>query len=261
MSYACLDGGKRFRAMLVFACGELAGADTGLLDTPAAAVEMVHAYSLVHDDLPAMDDDDMRRGCPACHIKFDEATAILAGDALQARALELVASERWNPVTATQRASMVEALARAIGSCGMVGGQALDMDASGREIGFEDLVRLHQLKTGALIEASAVLGGLASSVADDGLNKTLREYASCIGLAFQVTDDILDCTVDSETLGKESGADNRMLKSTYVTILGLDEARREAARLSERAIETIRCLGDNRELLEQLARFVVDRNY
>jgi farnesyl diphosphate synthase len=259
MTYACLGGGKRFRAILVYACGEISGAELDSLDTPAAAVEMVHAYSLAHDDLPAMDDDDLRRGRATCHIEFDEAMAILAGDALQSRALEIVASDHWNPAGPAKRARMVEVLAHAIGSCGMAGGQALDMDATGNSVGFQELVQLHRLKTGALIEASAVLGGLACADADKDLGNQLREYASCIGLAFQVADDILDCTSDSETLGKVAGADHRMMKATYVSTLGLDEARREAARLSDQAIETIRGLGDNREFLEQLARFVVNR--
>ncbi len=261
MEYACLGGGKRFRAMLVYACGVMTGATLEQLDTPACAVEMVHAYSLVHDDLPAMDNDLLRRGQPTCHIEFDEATAVLAGDALQSRAFEILASPETNILSAGQRCRMLEELSKAIGSTGMAGGQALDMAATDRNLETHELVHLHRLKTGALIEAAAVLGGLAGPESDHRLLGSLREYARSIGLAFQIADDILDCTSDSRTLGKTAGADSRMGKATYVSTLGLEEARTGAADLSRQAIETLDRLGDNAGFLKELARFVIGRNY
>lgn len=261
MKYACLGGGKRFRAMMVYACGQLAGAKPERLDTPASAIEMVHAYSLIHDDLPAMDDDDLRRGRPTCHIKFDEATAILAGDALQSRAFELLASAGWNPVSDNYRAQMVEALARAIGAQGMAGGQVIDMQSAGINLTVEGLQGMHEMKTGALIEASAVLGGLASESLSSNSILKLSGYARRVGLAFQITDDVLDYISSSEQLGKRAGADQRMNKSTYVSILGLQQARETAENLASQAIEFLDALGDNTAFLKQLAKFVVSRSY
>ncbi len=189
--YACLDGGKRFRAMLVYACGEVAGATPPQLDAPAAAVEMMHAYSLVHDDLPAMDDDDVRRGRRSCHIAYDEATAILVGDALQTRAFEVLASDPALTVPAGRRLEMIATLARATGADGMAGGQALDMQADDA-LTLAQLRRIHRLKTGALIRAAARLGGLAAAQVDEELLARLDSYAASIGLAFQIVDDVLD---------------------------------------------------------------------
>ncbi len=266
MEYMCLGGGKRLRAMLVYACGEVAGADLEQLDTPACAVEMVHAYSLVHDDLPVMDDDDLRRGRASCHIAFDEATAVLVGDALQSRAFEILASgqdndEQDNDIPPIQRLRMVQELALAIGSLGMAGGQALDMEATGKAIEYQELVQIHRLKTGALIKAAAIMGGLTSRRIDQVLLEKLAQYASAIGLAFQTADDILDHTADSETLGKSSNADRRMNKATYISLLGVDAARAQANKISAQAIESIQGLGDNGRFLEQLAQFVVTRNH
>ncbi len=261
MAYSCLGGGKRFRAMLVYACGQTAGAAMERLDTPACAVEMIHAYSLIHDDLPAMDDDDLRRGRATCHIAFGEALAVLAGDALQSRAFEILASGKWNDIAVENRVAMIEQLAKGSGSVGMAGGQALDMEATGQTVDYTELVRIHGLKTGSLIESSAIIGCLAAQNPDEELLSSMRIYGSCIGLAFQVLDDVLDATSNSQTLGKASGADQMMNKSTYVSILGLDAARAEAARLSERAIQAIRGAGESRIFLEQLANFVVTRSY
>ncbi len=261
MKYACLGGGKRFRAMLVYACGEVAGAKPEQLDTPASAIEMVHAYSLVHDDLPAMDDDDLRRGRPTCHIQFDEATAILAGDALQSRAFELLASTTWNPVSDSCRAQMVETLAKAIGAQGMAGGQVIDMQSSGNNLTVDELQRMHGMKTGALIEVSAVLGAMASESASTHSISHLSNYATHVGLAFQIADDVLDHTSSSERLGKRVGADQRMNKSTYVSMLGLQRARETAENLASQAIESLDALGDNTGFLKQLAKFVVSRSY
>ena len=261
MAYSCLGRGKRFRAMLVYACGQMVGATVDHLDTPACAVEMVHAYSLIHDDLPAMDDDDLRRGQPTCHIAFDEATAILAGDALQSRAFEILSSEQWNPINSARRAKMVETLSQAIGLKGMAGGQSLDIEATDRSISYVELTTMHRLKTGALIKASALLGGLACTSVDDELLKQLSSYAQDIGLAFQITDDILDHTSDSATLGKEAGVDDKLNKSTYVSLLGIERAKEEAHNLSLQAIETAKGLGDNSSFLEQLAHFVTNRSF
>ena len=253
--------------MLVYACGELAGATPAQLDAPAAAVEMIHAYSLVHDDLPAMDDDDLRRGRPTCHIAYDEATAILAGDALQTLAFEILCTDPALAVSAERRLRMIETLARATGPGGMAGGQALDMAAAGSAELVQDcaqLIRIHELKTGALIRAAARLGGLAAQ-ANDRANEEwlarLDEYAASVGLAFQIVDDILDVAAAGETLGKRGGADRRMQKATYVSVLGVEKARAEARKLSQNAIETAASLGDNTKFLEQLAQFVVNRSF
>ncbi len=261
MRYACLGGGKRFRAMLVYACGELFGGTLEKLDTPAAAVEMIHAYSLIHDDLPAMDDDELRRGQPSCHIQFDEATAILAGDALQSRAFEIIASKSWNAVSDSNRLQMIEALANASGSVGMAGGQMLDIESTARQISIEQLEQMHKLKTGALITVSSVLGALGSnSISTDSLDR-ISEFSTKIGLAFQITDDVLDHTSSSTTLGKQAGADQRLQKSTYVSLLGLGESIAVSKKLVSEAIETLAGLGDNTDFLEQLAEFVVTREY
>ena len=222
---------------------------------------MVHAYSLVHDDLPAMDDDDLRRGRPTCHKKFDEHTAILVGDALQSRAFELLASSEWNPVGAESRNRMVVALAKAIGSQGMAGGQFIDMQSTGHFIERNELENMHKLKTGALIEGSAILGALTVNNLNVEVVNRLAAFARTIGLAFQIADDVLDFTSTSENLGKTAGADDRMKKSTYISILGLEQAREEADRLSKEAIESISGLGDNTAFLKQLANFVVSRKY
>lgn len=264
MEYVCLGGGKRLRAILVYACGQVAGAKPAQLDSPACAVEMVHAYSLVHDDLPAMDDDVLRRGRATCHIAFDPGTAVLVGDALQSRAFEILASgqdnDSGNDLSPLQRLGMIRELAFAIGSLGMAGGQALDLEATGKAIGYPELVQIHRLKTGALIKAAAVMGGLAAHSTEQTLLEKLAQYASAIGLAFQIVDDILDHTSDSETLGKSTSADERMDKVTYVSLLGVDEARAQANKITGQAIESIQCLKDCR-FLEQLAQFVVTRSY
>lgn len=262
--YVCLNGGKRFRAMLVYACGELAGAAPAQLDAPAAAVEMIHAYSLVHDDLPAMDDDDLRRSRPTCHIAYDEATAILAGDALQTLAFETLCTDPALAIPAERRLRMIETLASATGPGGMAGGQALDVAAAGSAELVQDctqLRRIHELKTGALIRAAARLGGLAAAQADEEWLARLDQYAASVGLAFQIVDDILDVAAAGETLGKRGGADRRMRKSTYASVLGVEKARSEARKLCQNALETAASLSDNTRFLEQLAHFVVSRSF
>ena len=242
MRYAVLGEGKRMRAILVYAAADAVGAPIEGLDVPACAVELVHAYSLVHDDLPAMDDDALRRGRPTCHRAFDEATAILAGDALQALAFEVLSSDPSLPATAERRCRMLEVLSRAAGSHGMAGGQAIDLDAVGRPLGLEELEHMHRCKTGALIRASILLGALCGP-ADEETIEQLDGYAKCVGLAFQIRDDILDVEGDTALLGKATGADSSLGKPTYPSILGLPESRRRADTLHERALDCLAGMG------------------
>lgn len=221
MRYAVLGGGKRLRPLLVYASGLALGSDEDALDAAACAVELIHAYSLVHDDLPAMDDDALRRGRPTVHVAFDEATAILAGDALQSLAFSALAKA---PLPAEARVAMLDSLAEAAGAPGMCGGQALDIDAVGRSLSVVQLKTMHSRKTGALIQASVRLGALAAGAADSILQR-LDAYAAALGLAFQIKDDLLDVEADSATLGKTAGKDAAANKPTYVTVLGLDGAR------------------------------------
>ncbi len=255
MRYAALGPGKRVRPFLVYSTGRMLGARDELLDAPACALELIHAYSLVHDDLPAMDDDDLRRGRPTCHRAYDEATAILVGDALQTLAFEVLA-EAPN-LSADTRLAMLATLARAAGSRGMAGGQAIDLGAVGHSLDLDALERMHRLKTGALIEASVRLGALAGG-ADITMQERLVRYACAIGLAFQVRDDILDVTADSQTLGKTQGKDASHDKPTYVSLLGLEAAQALALRLRDEAIETLDGL-PRADHLRALARYVVER--
>jgi len=259
MRYAVLDGGKRLRASLVYASGEAVGVDPSRLDDAACAVEIIHGYSLVHDDLPAMDDDDLRRGKPTCHRAFGEATAILAGDALQCLAFQLLAQAPL--LDAARRVSMIEALAAASGHQGMAGGQAIDLDAVGRELTLPELENMHIHKTGALIRASVRLGVLAGGPEDVEVSQALDHYAKYLGLAFQIQDDVLDVEGDTTTLGKASGADLARHKPTYPALLGLAEAKRQARELSDAALASLDGLGDNARILREIARFVVDRPY
>ena len=258
MRYACLQGGKRFRACLVYASGELVGAPSTALDAAAAAIEMIHAYSLVHDDLPAMDDDALRRGQATCHIQYDEATAILVGDALQSLAFECLATA---PVAAEQQSQMVLALAHASGHAGMAGGQALDMAATDQAIALPSLEEIHRLKTGALIQAAIKLGALASPNVKANDLAALGHYGQALGLAFQVADDILDETQSSEQLGKQAGADALMNKNTYPRLMGLAEAQAYALKLEAEALESLAHFGDNSAFLRQLASFAVHRDH
>jgi farnesyl diphosphate synthase len=256
MRYAVLDGGKRVRATLVYASGEAAGADPALLDAPACAVELVHAYSLVHDDLPAMDNDDLRRGKPTTHRAFGEANALLAGDALQALAFEVLAE---GADRAPRGLEMVATLARASGSLGMAGGQAIDLAAVGRQLSLDALENMHRHKTGALIRASVRLGALCGSDVSATALEQLDGYAACIGLAFQVRDDILDVEADTETLGKTQGADIALDKPTYPSLLGLDAAKQKAVELHERAIAELAGFDARADALRGLSAFIVNR--
>jgi farnesyl diphosphate synthase len=257
MRYACLGGGKRLRALLVYSSGVLVEAPPEALDGPACAVELVHAYSLVHDDLPAMDDDDLRRGKPTCHRAYGEATALLAGDALQTLAFESLAGN--DALAAARRADMVAALARASGSRGMAGGQAIDLDAVGRHLSLDQLERMHRLKTGALIRASIQLGAMAGNEVNDGTAAALDAFGHAVGLAFQVVDDILDETADTEVLGKTSGADRSLDKPTYPALLGVAGARFRADGLIREACERLAGLDGDTSSLLALAQYVVRR--
>lgn len=262
MRYACLNGGKRLRAMLVYAAGETLNVPLSVLDPAACAVEMIHAYSLVHDDLPAMDDDTLRRGQPTCHIAFDQATAILAGDALQTLAFEILSGDPALSVSATVRVAMIRTLAHATGAAGLAGGQALDLAAVGRSLQPAALQHIHERKTGALIRASVALGALASEREDAApLRDALDGFASRIGLAFQIVDDVLDDSSDPTVLGKTPGSDRSQDKPTYASILGPDASRRLAQDLYEQALASLQLLGDNATTLRRLAELFVNRSY
>lgn len=260
MRYAVLGNGKRIRPVLVYATGEAFGVDLSALDSPASAVEMIHAYSLVHDDLPAMDNDDLRRGRPTCHRAFDEATAILAGDALQALAFHILANDPAIQVDADRRLAMIDVLAVASGSRGMAGGQAIDLAAVGRRIDLGELENMHVHKTGALIRASVELGALSSASAASAEVESVCHYAHCVGLAFQVRDDILDIESDTETLGKTQGADVARNKPTYPHLLGMDGAKQAAHDLYQEALDSLAGLGKRADLLRQVADYIVNRN-
>jgi farnesyl diphosphate synthase len=261
MRYAAFSGGKRIRPVLVYCAGTAVGAALEQLDGAACAVELIHTYSLIHDDLPAMDDDDLRRGKPTCHKAFDEATAILAGDALQALAFQLLAEDRALPDESAVRLKMIAILSHAAGSRGMVGGQAIDLAAIGRTLNLAELENMHIHKTGALIRASVLLGALSQSdIATAALEK-LDHYSKCIGLAFQIRDDVLDVTTDTTTLGKTQGADIALNKPTYPALLGLQGAREHAELLCHDAIDSLSGFGAEAETLRWIARYIIERTY
>tara|TARA_R110002073_G_scaffold5843_8_gene35652 strand:+ start:1377 stop:2276 length:900 start_codon:yes stop_codon:yes gene_type:complete len=257
MRYASLAGGKRVRPFLVTQSAALFGVDTTSALRTAAAVEMVHCYSLVHDDLPAMDDDDLRRGQPTCHIKFDEATAILAGDALLTKAFEVLAAPETHS-DARVRADLVLALAKAAGDHGMVGGQMMDLWAEDNELDVAQITRLQRMKTGDLIAVSAAAGAILGKASDEA-RSALHAYAHDIGLAFQIADDLLDVEGDAALVGKATGKDADANKATFVSLLGVDKARQQAAMLSEQAAGHLEMFGEKGDLLKQLARFIVER--
>ena len=265
MRHATLGGGKRLRAALVFAAGEALGQrQQEVLDVPACALELMHAYSLVHDDLPAMDNDDLRRGQPTVHRAFDEATAILAGDALQALAFELLAGDVALTVSPARRLSMIARLGAAAGSVGMAGGQAIDLDAVGKTLTLAELENMHHAKTGALIGAAVALGALSAlsaERAEPSQFAALDAYARAIGLAFQIADDILDVEGETAILGKPRGSDQKHAKPTYPALLGLDRARLLAREQHAIALESLRPLGDNARLLGEIADFILDRTH
>lgn len=261
MRYSVLNGGKRVRPLLVYLTGRTLQANLLSLDAPACAVELIHAYSLVHDDLPAMDDDDLRRGKPTCHKAFDEATAILAGDALQTLAFHVLSHDPYSQVTDKRRLEMVDTLALASGSRGMVGGQSLDMEAEYKTLNLAELENMHIHKTGALIRASVKLGALACAQVDKSVLDKLEHYAKCIGLAFQIQDDILDIESDTATLGKTQGADQAHHKSTYPSLLGLRGAKQMAQELIGQALTSLQDFDDHANPLRWVAEYVVTRQY
>jgi farnesyl diphosphate synthase len=259
MRYAVLDGGKRVRPLLSFAAGEVSGADVERVQHAAAAVELIHAYSLVHDDMPAMDDDALRRGKPTVHIEFDEATALLVGDALQSLAFDILATPGLAP-DATAQLAMVQLLAQAAGSRGMAGGQAIDLASVGKPLDLAELEFMHIHKTGALIRAAVLLGARAGDASETVL-AGLDRYAKCIGLAFQVVDDVLDAEAPTATLGKTAGKDAANNKPTYVSVLGIARAREFAQALRRDAHAAIDPLGADATRLHQLADFIVERKF
>ena len=259
MRYATLGGGKRVRPLLAFAAGELSGAAPDKLDTVACAVELIHAYSLVHDDLPCMDDDVLRRGRPTCHIEYDEPTALLVGDSLQTLAFELLAGQPSGDPR--QQLEMITLLAHASGSRGMAGGQAIDLAAVGQPLSQPELELMHALKTGALIRAAVLLGALAGQPLAAAERSQLDRFAKRAGLLFQVIDDILDCTASTATLGKTAGKDEAADKPTYVTLLGLDAARAYAEELRADALAALAIFGDRATRLTQLADFICHRQF
>jgi len=258
MQYATLNGGKRIRPILAYGATLAIGSDLANADRAACAVELMHCYSLVHDDLPAMDDDDLRRGRPTVHKAFDEATAILVGDALQSLAFEVIADSEADPATSLK---MVKVLATASGYEGMVAGQAFDFEAVGKPLGLEQLQAMHLLKTGALISASVELGALSAPQLQDKQLAALRRYAALIGLAYQVQDDILDVTSDTHMLGKPQGSDQQLNKPTYTSLLGIGAARKKANDLALQAIEELQSFDSAAEFLRELAQYIVQRSH
>ena len=261
MRYSVLNGGKRMRPMLTYCTGLALGIPPEELDGPACAVEFIHVYSLIHDDLPAMDDDDLRRGKATCHVAFDEATAILAGDALQALAFEVLAHDHTIGANAEARLKMIIALAKASGSQGMVGGQAIDLQSVGTKLNLPELENMHIHKTGALIRASVNMAILAKVDLDCGLATKLDHYAKCIGLSFQVKDDILDEESDTATLGKTQGKDRDNDKPTYPALLGLAGAKQKAQELHEKALDSLSVFGKEADLLRDLSLYIIQRNH
>jgi farnesyl diphosphate synthase len=259
--YSVIGGGKRIRPAMVYAAGEAMGVSTDLLDIPACAVEMIHAYSLIHDDLPAMDDDDLRRGRPTCHKAFDEATAMLAGDALQALAYEILAKDDHKELTPEHRIEMLSLLTEASGAHGMAGGQAVDLASVGKQLTLAQLEHMHRLKTGELIRASVLLGGMCKQDVSQQELDLLSDYALCIGLSFQIQDDILDVVSDTETLGKPQGSDEAQEKPTFPAIIGLEESRRRAIEQHELALKILEPLDEKADSLRALSAYIVERQF
>ena len=263
MNYSFLAGGKRLRPILMLETYRLFGGKSKVIEPFMAAIEMIHTYSLVHDDLPAMDDDDLRRGLPTCHVKFGEANAILAGDALQTLAFSILSDADMPEVSDRDRISMISELASASGIAGMCGGQALDLDAEGKHVPLDALERIHRHKTGALIRAAVRLGALSAGDKGRRALPVLDKYAESIGLAFQVQDDILDVVGDTATLGKRQGADQQLGKSTYPALLGLEQARKKARDLIDDARQSLKQLAEqslDTSALEALADYIIQRN-
>ncbi len=261
MRYGVLGGGKRIRPVLVYAAGQIFDIEPDTLDAPACAVELIHAYSLIHDDLPSMDNDDLRRGKPTCHKAYDEATAILAGDSLQALAFYVLAHDQKMNVAADQRIHMIERLASVSGSRGMAGGQAIDLAAVGKTLSIAELENMHLHKTGALIKASVEFGALSTPRLEPDLLHRISHYAECIGLVFQVRDDILDIEGDTNTLGKPQGSDLKNNKPTYPNLLGFEGAQKTAEKLHGDAIASLSVFDGKADPLRWIADYIVERSY
>lgn len=259
MRYASIGGGKAFRAFLILSTAKIFGLNETNALNIATALEMVHAYSLIHDDLPSMDNDTMRRGKATTHIKFDEATAILAGDALLTQAFEILSDEKTHPDT-NIRIKLIQMLAKLAGKDGMVGGQMIDLIGEKRPLNLEQIEMLQDKKTGALLMFSSIASAIASNAKEEEIN-ALKTYAKCIGLMFQITDDILDITGDSSTVGKTLGKDKNETKSTFVSVLGIDAAKQKAIELGQKADSALVVFGSKADLLKQASHFILERNY
>ena len=255
MRYVLMSPGKRIRPVIAYITAEALNVDLADIDLPAASIELIHAYSLVHDDLPAMDDDDLRRGVPTCHKKFSESTAILVGDALQSLAFETLSK-----IKKSYTISLIQELSKASGVLGMAGGQAIDLAACGKDFDENTLENMHLLKTGALIGSSVIFPYIIKGTQDSVLSNALKKYAKCIGLAFQVQDDILDVEGETEIIGKPRGSDADSEKTTYPRLMGLEKARKKATDLIDESIESIAILGRRGEKLKKLAQFIINRN-
>lgn len=258
MRYAVMTPGKRIRPLLLYAAGHVFGVEAEILDEAACAVEFIHVFSLIHDDLPAMDDDELRRGQPTCHVKYGEAVAILAGDALQSLAFELLCN---TAVDESRRLQMIVTLAKAAGSHGMAGGQVMDLTATGEPLSLPELENLHIHKTGALIRASVLMGAMAATHDGKQQLQRLDHFGKCIGLAFQIVDDILDITGDTDSLGKTGGKDAAQQKTTYPALLGLKQAHSRAAELYDDAVASLASFDAEAEPLRELAAMIINRNY
>jgi farnesyl diphosphate synthase len=261
MRYAVMGRGKRIRPLLVYLAGEAMAAPADRLDGPASAVELIHAYSLVHDDLPAMDDDDLRRGRPTCHKAFDEATAILAGDALQVLAFQILSSDPAMIADPERRMAIVRILAAGSGTAGMAGGQAIDLAVEGEAPDLETLELMHRMKTGALIEASVLMGAWSADTVTNGELEALTRFGRSIGLAFQIRDDILDVEGETAVIGKTAGADSARRKPNYPSVIGLSAAKKRAAELCDQALAAIDSFDIKADPLRNLARYIVGRDH
>ena len=259
MSYSVLAGGKRFRPILTYTVADMYGLDVSKVDSSACAIELIHIYSLIHDDLPAMDNDDLRRGKATCHIQFDEATAVLAGDALQALAFE--ALSKLEDIPSQTAIELVQLLSAHSGCAGMAAGQAIDLAATGHSLSLEQLKLMHAHKTGALIEASVLMGAVSTGKATSQQRNALTEFARAIGLAFQIQDDIIDVESSTHQLGKQQGSDIANGKPTYTSLLGLDEARSQVTGLFDKSLNSLDIFGERADPLRYIARFIVNRAY
>ncbi len=258
MLYSTFNGGKRIRPFLVYACGTSLGIAADKLDSVAMAIELIHSYSLVHDDMPAMDDDDLRRGKPTCHIAFSQATALLTGDALQTQAFDILSNNQY--LLAEQKIRQVQLLANASGSKGMAGGQAIDLASVGKQLNLQQLQTMHQAKTGALIKSCTTMVACIKYLPADNEYQALSSYAQKIGLAFQIKDDILDIEGDTQILGKPQGSDSKLDKPTYPSLLGMEEAKKLAHENYQAAIEALTIFDNKAAPLRELAKYVIERN-